>query len=38
MGIFLLFAMLVHEYMDIAVNIDKHRIWGHLKRAGGMWF
>ena len=25
-----------HKYMDIFVNIDGHRMWGRLRRAGGM--
>ena len=26
-----------HEYMDICVNIDGHRMWGHLERVEGMY-
>ena len=33
MGIFLLWATLAREYMDIYVNIDGHSTWGHLKTA-----
>ena len=36
MGIFLLWAMWVHEYMAIFVKIDRHRTSGRFKRAGGM--
>ena len=36
MGIFLLWATWVHEYMAIFVKIDGHRTLGHFKRAGGM--
>ena len=36
MGIFLLWAKWAHEYMAIFVNIDRHRMWGRLKRAGSM--
>ena len=36
MGIFLLWSTLVHEYVAIFVNIDGHRMWECLKRAGGM--
>ena len=36
MRIFLLWATCTHEYMDIFVNIDGHRIWGRLERAEGM--
>ena len=31
MGIFFMWA---HEYMDIFLNIDGHRMWGRLTRAG----
>ena len=36
MGIFLLWATWAHECMAIFVNIDGHRTWGRLKRAGDM--
>ena len=36
MGIFLLWATWVHEYMAIFVKIDRHRTSGRFKRAGGM--
>ena len=36
MGIVLIWATWAHEYMAIFVNIDGHRTWGPLKRAGGM--
>ena len=36
MGIFLVLATWVHEYMDVFVNIDGHRTWGCLKRAAGI--
>ena len=36
MGIFLLWATWVHEYMSIFVKIDGHRTLGRFKRTGGM--
>ena len=36
MGIFLLWATWVHEYMAIFVKIYGHRMLGHFKRAVGM--
>ena len=36
MGFFLLWATWANENMDICVNIDGHRTWGRLERAGGM--
>ena len=35
MGIVLLWATWAHEYMFF-LNIDRHRTWGRLKRAGGI--
>ena len=34
MGNVLLWITLAHEYIDMFVNIDTHRTWGRLKRAG----
>ena len=36
MAIFLLWATWAHEYMAIFVKIDRHRMSGRFKRAGGM--
>ena len=36
MGIFLLWATWAHKYMAIFVKIDRHRMSGRFKRAGGM--
>ena len=38
MGIFLLWATWVHEYIAIFVKMYGHCTSGHLKRAGGMCF
>ena len=34
--IFLEFNRWAHEYIAIFVNIDRHRTWGRIKRAGGI--